>query len=52
MEQKHFQLAEFVQLMQYPAFFQVEAVIEKIIEEARTGEIGDGKIFGKIPYYV
>ncbi|XP_071922325.1 nitrogen regulatory protein P-II homolog isoform X1 [Coffea arabica] len=24
---------------------QVEAVIEKIIEEARTGEIGDGKIF-------
>lgn len=26
---------------------QVEAVIDKIIEEARTGEIGDGKIFGK-----
>ncbi|KAF2304793.1 hypothetical protein GH714_037992 [Hevea brasiliensis] len=24
---------------------QVEAVIEKIIEEARTGELGDGKIF-------
>ncbi|ESW35205.1 hypothetical protein PHAVU_001G215500 [Phaseolus vulgaris] len=24
---------------------QVEAVIDKIIEEARTGEIGDGKIF-------
>ncbi|URE17906.1 Nitrogen regulatory protein P-II [Musa troglodytarum] len=24
---------------------QVEAVVEKIIEEARTGEIGDGKIF-------
>ncbi|XP_041018366.1 nitrogen regulatory protein P-II homolog [Juglans microcarpa x Juglans regia] len=24
---------------------QVEAVIEKIIKEARTGEIGDGKIF-------
>ncbi|XP_044493727.1 nitrogen regulatory protein P-II homolog isoform X2 [Mangifera indica] len=24
---------------------QVEAVIEKILEEARTGEIGDGKIF-------
>ncbi|KAL3849640.1 hypothetical protein ACJIZ3_011522 [Penstemon smallii] len=24
---------------------QVEAVIEKIIDEARTGEIGDGKIF-------
>ncbi|CAA6663646.1 unnamed protein product [Spirodela intermedia] len=24
---------------------QVESVIEKIIEEARTGEIGDGKIF-------
>ncbi|CAI9117619.1 OLC1v1019031C1 [Oldenlandia corymbosa var. corymbosa] len=24
---------------------QVDAVIEKIIEEARTGEIGDGKIF-------
>ncbi|EEF47210.1 Nitrogen regulatory protein P-II, putative [Ricinus communis] len=24
---------------------QVEDVIEKIIEEARTGEIGDGKIF-------
>ncbi|XP_075507261.1 uncharacterized protein LOC142543735 [Primulina tabacum] len=24
---------------------QVEAVIEKIMEEARTGEIGDGKIF-------
>nr|ABW74472.1 PII protein [Paeonia suffruticosa]ADY49968.1 PII protein [Paeonia suffruticosa] len=24
---------------------QVEVVIEKIIEEARTGEIGDGKIF-------
>ncbi|OAY73569.1 Nitrogen regulatory protein P-II [Ananas comosus] len=24
---------------------QVEAVINKIIEEARTGEIGDGKIF-------
>ncbi|XP_065859820.1 nitrogen regulatory protein P-II homolog [Euphorbia lathyris] len=24
---------------------QVEAVIEQIIEEARTGEIGDGKIF-------
>ncbi|XP_044493731.1 uncharacterized protein LOC123217050 isoform X3 [Mangifera indica] len=23
----------------------VEAVIEKILEEARTGEIGDGKIF-------
>lgn len=30
----------------YP-FYQVEAVIDKIIEEARTGEIGDGKIFGK-----
>ncbi|RZC21928.1 Nitrogen regulatory protein P-II-like isoform B [Glycine soja] len=26
---------------------QVEAVIDKIIEEARTGEIGDGKIFCK-----
>lgn len=24
---------------------QVEAVIEKIMEEAKTGEIGDGKIF-------
>lgn len=24
---------------------QVEAVIQKIVEEARTGEIGDGKIF-------
>ncbi|KAJ1393363.1 Nitrogen regulatory protein PII [Sesbania bispinosa] len=24
---------------------QVEAVIDKVIEEARTGEIGDGKIF-------
>ncbi|KAL6285034.1 hypothetical protein ACE6H2_009424 [Prunus campanulata] len=24
---------------------QVEAVVDKIIEEARTGEIGDGKIF-------
>ncbi|KAF5733449.1 nitrogen regulatory protein P-II [Tripterygium wilfordii] len=24
---------------------QVEAVIEKIVDEARTGEIGDGKIF-------
>ncbi|KAJ0111470.1 hypothetical protein Patl1_00829 [Pistacia atlantica] len=24
---------------------QVEAVIDKILEEARTGEIGDGKIF-------
>jgi len=24
---------------------QVEAVIDKIIEKARTGEIGDGKIF-------
>ncbi|GMN52249.1 hypothetical protein TIFTF001_021402 [Ficus carica] len=24
---------------------QVEAVIDKIIEEGRTGEIGDGKIF-------
>ncbi|OAY61972.1 hypothetical protein MANES_01G231800v8 [Manihot esculenta] len=24
---------------------QVEAVIQKIIEEARTGEIGDGKVF-------
>ncbi|KAL0421278.1 UNVERIFIED_CONTAM: Nitrogen regulatory protein P-II [Sesamum latifolium] len=24
---------------------QVEEVIQKIIEEARTGEIGDGKIF-------
>ncbi|GKU87088.1 hypothetical protein SLEP1_g1539 [Rubroshorea leprosula] len=28
---------------------QVEAVIDKIIEEARTGEIGDGKIFCKHP---
>lgn len=26
---------------------QVEAVIDKIIEKARTGEIGDGKIFCK-----
>ena len=26
---------------------QVEAVIETIITEARTGEIGDGKIFGE-----
>jgi nitrogen regulatory protein PII len=26
---------------------QVEAVIDKIIEMARTGEIGDGKIFCK-----
>ncbi|KAK1278707.1 hypothetical protein QJS04_geneDACA015858 [Acorus gramineus] len=26
---------------------QVEEVIDKIIEEARTGEIGDGKIFGE-----
>jgi len=26
---------------------QVEAVIDTIIDEARTGEIGDGKIFGK-----
>jgi len=28
-------------------FHQVEAVIDKIIEKARTGEIGDGKIFCK-----
>lgn len=27
--------------------FQVETVIDTIIDEARTGEIGDGKIFGK-----
>ena len=27
---------------------KVESVIDKIIEEARTGEIGDGKIFCKI----
>lgn len=27
--------------------YQVEAVVSKIIEEARTGEIGDGKIFCK-----
>ncbi|RRT48132.1 hypothetical protein B296_00042722, partial [Ensete ventricosum] len=27
------------------AWWYVEAVVEKIIEEARTGEIGDGKIF-------
>lgn len=26
---------------------KVETVIDKIIEEARTGEIGDGKIFCK-----
>jgi nitrogen regulatory protein PII len=26
---------------------QVEPVIDKIIEKARTGEIGDGKIFCK-----
>jgi hypothetical protein len=26
---------------------QVEAVVDKIIEKARTGEIGDGKIFCK-----
>ncbi|XVF32947.1 hypothetical protein REPUB_Repub17cG0126700 [Reevesia pubescens] len=29
---------------------QVEDVIDKIIEEARTGEIGDGKIFCKNSY--
>ncbi|KAH8517179.1 hypothetical protein H0E87_005215 [Populus deltoides] len=28
---------------------QVEAVIEKVKDEAWTGEIGDGKIFCKIP---
>lgn len=28
-------------------FPKVNAVIDKIIEEARTGEIGDGKIFGR-----
>lgn len=33
-------------------FCQVDAVIDKIIEEARTGEIGDGKIFGKITLFV
>lgn len=27
-------------------FAQVESVIDTIIDEARTGEIGDGKIFG------
>ncbi|URD76733.1 Nitrogen regulatory protein P-II, partial [Musa troglodytarum] len=31
---------------------QVEAVLEKIIEETRTGEIGDGKIFCKINFTV
>lgn len=31
-----------------PFFIKVEAVIEKIIEVARTGEIGDGKIFRKL----
>lgn len=30
---------------------QVEAVIEKIMEEARTGEIGDGKIFCTLLIY-
>lgn len=29
----------------YCTLFQVESVIELIIQEARTGEIGDGKIF-------
>jgi nitrogen regulatory protein PII len=33
------------------AFHQVEAVIYKIMEVARTGEIGDGKIFCKAKTY-
>lgn len=32
-------------------FLQVEAVIDKILESARTGEIGDGKIFCKAETY-
>jgi nitrogen regulatory protein PII len=30
---------------------QVESVIDTIIDEARTGEIGDGKIFGNVNYF-
>jgi len=32
-------------------FAQVESVIDTIIDEARTGEIGDGKIFGNVNYF-
>lgn len=35
----------------YHVFLQVEAVIDKILESARTGEIGDGKIFCKAETY-
>jgi hypothetical protein len=31
-------------------FAQVESVIDTIIDEARTGEIGDGKIFGNVNF--
>jgi hypothetical protein len=31
-------------------FSQVESVIDTIIDEARTGEIGDGKIFGNVNF--